>query len=293
MPAHVLRALPRATSGRHRAPRTPLGPRHATALGAVLTSGAIAAGSLLTAPAASAGVDYRPASRLWLGPDHSLTLRPGSVVRYSVHLQSGSAVWAGQTVRLYERDTLHGSWLVVGRGLTNAKGWVGFTDTVRATSQYVAVFGGSLAWRASSSNVGVVWTPRAASVAPAPAPAPAPAASTLGQRAVYLASLHAGQPYVYGAAGPAAFDCSGLTSYVYGQLGHPIPRVAGPQYYASYHVSQAAAQPGDLIFFYSGSYIYHVGIYAGHGMIWHAPHSGTVVQLSSLWTSAYLVGRVR
>lgn len=287
MPAHVLRALPRASGGRHRAPRTPLGSRHATALGAVLTTGAIAAGGLLSAPAASASVDYRPASHLWLGPDHSLTLRPGSVVRYSAHLQSGSTVWAGQTVRLYERDTQHGNWLVVGRGVTNARGWVGFTDTVRTTSQYVAVFGGSLAWRSSTSNVGVVWTPRAAAVAPAPP------ASTLGQRAVYLASLHAGQPYVYGAAGPAAFDCSGLTSYVYRQLGHPIPRVAGDQYAATYHVSQSAAQPGDLIFFYSGSYVYHVGIYAGHGMIWHAPHTGTVVQLSTLWTSAYLVGRVR
>ncbi len=117
-------------------------------------------------------------------------------------------------------------------------------------------------------------------------------ASSLGAKIVYLASKQAGKPYMWGAQGPNAFDCSGLVQYVYKQLGRNIPRVTDAQYAAAQKVSQGAKQPGDLIFFGSPGNIYHVGIYAGNDMIWAAPHSGTVVRLQKIYSSHYLVGRI-
>jgi cell wall-associated NlpC family hydrolase len=108
--------------------------------------------------------------------------------------------------------------------------------------------------------------------------------------AVAVAAQQAGEPYSYGAAGPNAFDCSGFTQYVYGQLGVSLPRTASAQQSATTPVARGSERPGDLIFF--GSPAYHVGIYAGNGQIWYAPKSGDVVKLGSIWDSSYTVGRV-
>ncbi len=107
-------------------------------------------------------------------------------------------------------------------------------------------------------------------------------------QAVSIASAQAGEPYVYGAAGPNSFDCSGFTQYVYGQMGISIPRTTSAQQAAATPVAQSAARPGDLIFI--GSPAYHVGIYAGNGQFWTAPKSGDVVKLQNIWAS-YTVGR--
>jgi cell wall-associated NlpC family hydrolase len=115
-------------------------------------------------------------------------------------------------------------------------------------------------------------------------------AANRGQEAVDLASREAGDPYVYGAAGPSAFDCSGLTMYVYAQLGVSLPHSAAAQAAMATPVSDPV--PGDLVFFSDGGSVYHVAIYAGDGMIWHAPHSGTVVSLEPIWTSSVFYGRV-
>jgi len=120
----------------------------------------------------------------------------------------------------------------------------------------------------------------------------APRPSGIGGQAAALAAQQQGKPYLWAAAGPYAFDCSGLPMYVYGLLGRSIPHNTDAQYAAIAHVSQGAKAPGDLIFFGSPGSIYHVGIYAGDNMIWHSPHSGTVVNLAPIWTSDYVVGRV-
>ncbi len=117
--------------------------------------------------------------------------------------------------------------------------------------------------------------------------------SSFGAKVVYLASKQAGKPYVWGAEGPRAFDCSGLVRYVYKQLGRSIPRVSNAQYGASQKIPKSAKQPGDLIFFGRPGSIHHVGIYAGNGMMWAAPHSGAVVRLQKVYTNNYLVGRIR
>ncbi len=122
--------------------------------------------------------------------------------------------------------------------------------------------------------------------------APADAATTMGQRAVTEASHHRGQPYVYGAAGPTRFDCSGFTLYVYGRLGKRLSHSAATQYGQVRHIASSAKRPGDLIFMLeSGGGIGHVGIYAGGNQWWVAPHTGALVKLQSLYSTDYLVGR--
>jgi cell wall-associated NlpC family hydrolase len=126
--------------------------------------------------------------------------------------------------------------------------------------------------------------------APTATPTKAPTGSTivrqagLGARALALVKTYAGKPYLWGAAGPNSFDCSGLTQYVYKQLGVNLQRSADQQYRTTLHIPYAQAQVGDLIFFYDTTgYVYHVGMYAGNGMMWDAPHSGAVVRYEDVW----------
>jgi peptidoglycan DL-endopeptidase CwlO len=102
-----------------------------------------------------------------------------------------------------------------------------------------------------------------------------------------IAAQYAGIMYVYGGTTPAGFDCSGYTSYVFRQVGINLPRTAEEQRQAATPVSNP--QPGDLVFF--GSPAYHVGIYAGNGMMWDSPRTGKAVALRSIWSSAVTYGR--
>jgi cell wall-associated NlpC family hydrolase len=122
---------------------------------------------------------------------------------------------------------------------------------------------------------------------------PAQAMTSFQSHVLSEAARHKGQPYKYGAAGPTRFDCSGFTLYVFGRFGKHLPHSSARQYTVVRHIGKSYKQPGDLIFFKNSSgTIYHVGIYAGSGRIWHAPHSGSYVKLASIWTSHYVVGRV-
>lgn len=110
---------------------------------------------------------------------------------------------------------------------------------------------------------------------------------------MYQARKQLGKPYVYGAAGPSAFDCSGLVQFVYKRaLAETLPRSAAAQYRASMHIRRTSLRVGDLVFVDYGGYISHVGIYAGDGYWWVAPHAGTVVKLQKIYTSHVVYGRV-
>ena len=119
---------------------------------------------------------------------------------------------------------------------------------------------------------------------------PAPPSSTLGGQAVAIAEQYLGVPYVWGGASPDGFDCSGLVMYVYAQLGVSLPHNAYDQYLALPHVPTSDLEPGDLVFFYGFG---HVAIYIGGGMIIHAPHTGTVVQIASLSGEGSIAGAAR
>ena len=106
-----------------------------------------------------------------------------------------------------------------------------------------------------------------------------------------IAASKAGTPYVYGATGPSAFDCSGFTQWVFNRVGKSLPRTAAAQAGAVRRISADDARPGDLVFFTGSGGVYHVGIYAGGGAIWHAPRPGEGVRREQIWTSSVFYGR--
>ena len=105
-----------------------------------------------------------------------------------------------------------------------------------------------------------------------------------------IAASLAGIDYVYGGTTTAGFDCSGFTKYVFAKVGIRLPRVADAQRQATTRVSRANAKPGDLVFF--GAPAYHVGIYAGNGMMWDSPHAGKAVSKRHIFSSSATFGRV-
>lgn len=98
------------------------------------------------------------------------------------------------------------------------------------------------------------------------------AGSAAAQKAVDFAIAQVGKPYVWAAAGPDAFDCSGLTMAAWAAAGVKLPHLASEQYNYGTHVSYSELQPGDLIFLYSD--IHHVEIYIGDGYAISAPQEG-------------------
>lgn len=115
------------------------------------------------------------------------------------------------------------------------------------------------------------------------------ASSASGNAIVSYAYNFIGTPYVYGATGPDAFDCSGFTSYVYANAaGINITRTTYSQMGVGTPVSYDQLQPGDLVFTYGGD---HVGIYVGGGQYIHAPQPGDSVKVSNI-TSFYSARRV-
>lgn len=109
---------------------------------------------------------------------------------------------------------------------------------------------------------------------PQPAPPPAPPAPAPGaQTAIAWAHTQVGKPYVWGATGPDAYDCSGFTMRAWRQAGVHIPQGSRLQYHSTAKVPVDQAQPGDLLFYStngSPSGIFHVAIYLGGGQVIHA-----------------------
>lgn len=118
----------------------------------------------------------------------------------------------------------------------------------------------------------------------APGIAPPTPVQTTGDRAVQAAETKLGSPYVYGAAGPNAFDCSGLIQWAYKQAGLNLPRTSYAQAAAGTPVAQSDLRPGDVISFYGGS---HSGIYAGGGNVIHASTAGQPVKLAPVSSMPY------
>lgn len=103
------------------------------------------------------------------------------------------------------------------------------------------------------------------------------ALSSQAAQAVRFALAQVGKPYVFGAAGPDAYDCSGLTMAAWASAGVSLPHSAEQQYNYGRHVGFDELQPGDLMFFYQP--IGHVTIYIGDGLMVSAPQSGENVSV--------------
>ena len=108
--------------------------------------------------------------------------------------------------------------------------------------------------------------------------------------AASVAMQYLGVPYVWGGASPSGFDCSGLASYAYAQIGKSVPHYTGAIWAAFPKVPSDQLQAGDLVF-YNG--LGHMGIYIGNGQYVHAPHTGDVVKVSSMSDRGDYVGAVR
>jgi cell wall-associated NlpC family hydrolase len=131
-------------------------------------------------------------------------------------------------------------------------------------------------------------------VGPTTSKASAFVSATRAGNAADWARSRKGSPYRYGATGPHRFDCSGLTRWVYAHVGKSLPHSSSAQVRDVSRVwHRRNVRRGDLVFFTSRGSVYHVAIYAGHGYIWHAPHSGTRVRRDHIWTSNVFYGRVR
>jgi peptidoglycan DL-endopeptidase CwlO len=117
-----------------------------------------------------------------------------------------------------------------------------------------------------------------------------PGGSTVGVRALREALTRLGRPYVWAAAGPYEFDCSGLVVWAFAQEGISLPHYTGSLWNEGVHVSESDLQPGDLVFFYAD--VSHVGIYIGEGLMVDAPTAGQNVQVQPI-TDDPFVGAVR
>ena len=153
---------------------------------------------------------------------------------------------------------------------------------------------------AASASSGTTATPAVASTGAtagssgssggsAPSSTPLPSGSG-NAAAASVAMQYLGVPYVWGGASPSGFDCSGLASYAYAQIGKSVPHYTGAAWAAFPKVPSDQLEPGDLVFFNG---LGHMGIYIGGGQYVHAPHTGDVVKVSSLGDRSDYVGAVR
>lgn len=131
-------------------------------------------------------------------------------------------------------------------------------------------------------------TPRPASPPPAPAPSlpQSPRGSGGADRAIAFAKAQLGEPYVWGAAGPDSWDCSGLMMGAWQAAGVYLPHYSAAQYYAGTPISVGELRPGDLVFWGTSSSpdsIHHVAMYIGDGLIIHAPRTGRPVEIDNMY----------
>ncbi|WNI17958.1 C40 family peptidase [Actinacidiphila sp. ITFR-21] len=116
------------------------------------------------------------------------------------------------------------------------------------------------------------------------------APSAPGDRAVGYAFAQLGKPYVWGAQGPASFDCSGLTSQAWAHAGIAVPRTSQGQWAALKHVPLRRLRPGDLVVYFKNAT--HVALYVGDGLVVQAPRPGATVRVSPIAADPIL-GAVR
>src|SRR5215207_9316611 len=127
---------------------------------------------------------------------------------------------------------------------------------------------------------------RATTAPPASSPAPTPPSNAVSGNVgavIRYAYAQLGKPYQWGATGPGAFDCSGLTMMAWAQAGVSLPHSSRAQIGIGRQVTRSELQPGDLIFRYSP--ISHVSLYVGNGQQISATHTGSTVKLQSAFQS--------
>jgi peptidoglycan DL-endopeptidase CwlO len=229
-----------------------------------------AAGSLDTAI-----TNYRTAA-------HALVVRTAQLSRARLASESALRVISQETASASTLETRLASTLAAVKG---EEAQLVVAQERRATVQAAARAAAStLIRQAESSSPEVAGSPPVQTISDT--------GNAGGISAVRAAESQLGTPYVWGGAtAGAGFDCSGLTMWAWGQAGVSLPHSAAEQYATIAHVSFADLQPGDLIFYAAGGYIYHVIMYIGNGQAVQAEDYGTVVSITPVWPGAYAAGR--
>lgn len=117
-------------------------------------------------------------------------------------------------------------------------------------------------------------------------------ASARGSSVISVAARYLGVQYRAGGTTPNGFDCSGYVRYVFAQVGVNLPRTADQQYHAATRIPSSLAEPGDLVFFLGAGEAYHVGIFAGNGMMYDAGRTGQVITKREIWSADVAFARI-
>jgi peptidoglycan DL-endopeptidase CwlO len=168
----------------------------------------------------------------------------------------------------------NGTWFVTAARKVDAKGTAAVAVRPTATTNYRYMLAGNAVVNTSYSRFIRI------------------AVASKGLAVVAEAQKHLGKPYRYGAAGPYAFDCSGLVKYVFGRFGRNLPHGATAQSKHGYGVSKAAARPGDVLLFGGGGRYGHAAIFVGNGMMIDAYTSGKPVTKRRIYSQGYIVRRM-
>ncbi|WP_164860633.1 NlpC/P60 family protein [Rhodococcus sp. X156] len=201
------------------------------------------------------------------------------------HFQGGSIYWSHATGAHEVHGAIRDRWKSMGWE-TGALGYPTSDEYKVSEGKRSDFQGGSIIWNAKTGATRVIGN-AAAAVAPAAHTTSAP--SSAGQKALAVAATKLGAPYVWGANGPSTFDCSGLTSWAFRQIGINIPRTAAQQATVGSHVAKGDLKAGDLVFFYSP--VSHVGIYDGKGNVLNAPTAGQGVKYTPIQYLEYNTAR--
>jgi cell wall-associated NlpC family hydrolase len=272
------------SSGRHRRASSVGTGKLALKLGLCVCAGQLIAGPAFAAAAQAAPI-VKAAAATTVTPKitesvNTRTISYGSSVKVTakvVNPATGKAVTSGYVRLQAWRNHAWRTWQT--RKLAKS-GAVTFTSSPHMTGGYRAQFTGASGVKAANSK-SITVTVRAR------------AASSSGAKVLAEAKRHTGALYKFAAAGPTRFDCSGFTMYVYRKAAHKsLPHKANSQQRYGKAVSKSKKQIGDLIVFRSGSYGYHVGIYAGGGYMYDSPHTGARVGKHKIWSNSYVVRRL-
>ena len=217
----------------------------------VATASAVLAGATLIAPTTADAAEVRV-------PNTNISAEiPGIENTPGIASIPGIEQWIPSLAGKADRDADIRSAIAAVKAVPGVANVPGFNDWINGVEKKYA-------------SVPVANRQPQAAAAPAPVRQP-----SQGERIVSIAKSKIGSPYVYGAAGPNAFDCSGFTSWVHAQAGKQIPRTSQAQANAGRKVAISDLQPGDVVVYYGGAS--HVAIYAGNGQIIDALNSGTPV----------------
>ena len=236
----------------------------------VATAPASAAPVPVTAVAAAATVKPRITNSY-----NRKTVAKGQTVKVTTKLinpKTGKAVTSGKVKLQIRGGKTWKTWVTKS---SNSKGVVSFLTKPGGSLYYRTIFAGTKGFASVRSGQTKITVRNNA-------------AKVLAE-----AAKHKGARYVFGASGPRQFDCSGYTMYVYKKAaGKKLPHKANSQQKYGKGVSKGNKKAGDLLVFRSGSYGTHVGIYAGGGYMWAAPHSGKTVRKQKVYGKNYVVRRL-